>query len=77
MRKKSKQIYLLTPQDLKRISKLVRHLERAISELAELRRVTTHDDPRSHYTPNECDIIEEASFIKRQLEFQFKNNPNF
>jgi hypothetical protein len=67
-----KNLYLLTPDDLKRIRKLVRHLDRALRELVELKRITTFDDLRESFPPHESDLIEEASFIEHQLEFRLK-----
>jgi len=72
-----KKLFLLSPDDIRRMRKLIHHLDRALCELIELKRVTTFDDQRQHYTPGECDLIEDASFIENQLEFHFKNNPDF
>lgn len=77
MNKEIKNLFLLTPADIKRIRKLVRHLDRALSELIELKRITTFDDQRELYPPHESDLLEELSFIERQLEFDLKQNQNF
>lgn len=69
-----KNLFLLTPADLKRMRKLVRHLDRALRELVELKRVTTFDDLRQSFPPHEADLIEESSFIEHQLAFHLKND---
>jgi len=69
---KSKKLYLLTPTEIKRIRKLVRHLERALQELVEMKRITTFDDLRESFPPCESDLIEESSF-ENQLAFHFQN----
>ena len=53
--------------------KLVRHLERALRELIELKRITTFDDLRESFPPHESDLIEEASFVERQLASRLKD----
>lgn len=73
---KNKNIYLLTSQDLRRIKKLARTLEMALAELIELKRITTLDDERRHYSPSESDLLEEQSFLEYQLEF-FPRNSEF
>ena len=77
MAQKMKKLFLLTPADIKHMQKLVRHLDRALCELVEIKRITTFDDQRRHYTPGECDLLEEASFIEHQLEFPLKGNSDF
>jgi hypothetical protein len=77
MAQKMKKLFLLTPADIKRMRKLVRHLDRALCELVEIKRVTTFDDQRRHYSPGECDLIEESAFVEYQLEFQLKDNSDF
>lgn len=69
MKSELKNLYLLTPADLKRMRKLVRILDRALAELVELKRITTFDDQRPSYPPHESDLAEEASFIEQQLVF--------
>ncbi len=64
----TKNLYLMTPADIKRLRKLVRVLEKAIAELVELKRITTFDDQRNYHPPFESDLIEEQSFIEYQLE---------
>lgn len=71
MKSELKNLYLLTPADLKRMRRLVRTLDRALIELIELKRVTTFDDERPSCPPHESDLIEEASFIEHQLVFPF------
>ncbi len=66
---KNKKLYLLTPKDIRKIRSLVKILEKAIVELAELKRITTFDDDRRFYTPHESDLIEEQYFLEKQLEF--------
>lgn len=73
-----KNLFILTPMDLKRIRKLVRHLDRALQELVELKRITTFDDVRESYPEHESDLIEESSFIEHQLGFRLRReNPEF
>jgi hypothetical protein len=67
-----KNLFLLTSQDLKRIRKLTRHLDRALQELIQIKRITTFDDLRESYPPHQSDLAEEASFIEQQLAFWMK-----
>jgi hypothetical protein len=69
-----KSLFLLTPADLKRMRKLIRHLDRALRELVELKRITTFDDLRESFPPHESDLIEESSFIEHQLAFHLKKD---
>jgi hypothetical protein len=71
---KNKNLYLLTPKDLRKIRNLVRILEKAITEIAELNRITTFDDQRRSYQPHESDLIEEQYFLEKQLEFFSREN---
>lgn len=78
MGQEKQDLFLLTPREIKRMRKLVRHLERALRELIELKRITTFDDLRESFPPHESDLIEEASFIERQLASRFeKRNKDF
>jgi hypothetical protein len=72
-----KNLFLLTQTDIKRMRKLVHHLERALSELIELKRVTTFDQAIDPYPPHESDLIEEASFVSQQLAFHLKEKNDF
>lgn len=65
-------LFLLTPTEIKRMRKLVRHLERALQEIIELKRITTFDDLRESFPQHESDLIEEASFVRRNIAIQFK-----
>jgi len=69
-----KNLYLLTPSDLKRLRRLVRHLDKALAELIELKRITTFDADRESFPPHESDLIEETSFIEHQLAFQIRES---
>ncbi len=78
MGKERKDLFLLSPREIKRMRKLVRHFERALQELIELKRITTFDDLRESYPPHESDLIEEASFVERQPASRFeKRNQDF
>jgi hypothetical protein len=68
-KQKNKNLHLLAQEDIRKIKKLVRILEKALVELVELKRVTTFDDERNHYTPHASDLIEEQSYLEYQLEF--------
>jgi hypothetical protein len=74
MGKEIKNLFLLTSSDIRRIRKLVRHLDRALRELVELKRVTTFDDERDFYPSHESDLIEQASFIEHQLRFRLNQD---
>ncbi len=77
MKNSQKNLFLLTPLDIRRMQKLVRHLESAIAEIIELKRITTFDDQRRHYSPAESDLIEEVSFFEQQIPFNFGNDSKF
>ena len=72
-----KNLYLLTPADLKKMRRLIRHLDKALAELCELKRVVTFDQRPNPYPPHESDFIEEASFIEHQLNFCLQDNQEF
>lgn len=72
-----KKLFLLTPADLKRLRKLVRRLDDAITELIELKRITTFDDLREHYPPAESDFVEETSFVEYQYTFPIGDSRDF
>lgn len=69
MSKNLKNLYLLTPADIRKIRQLAGTFEKALIELTRLRRITTLDDDREHHPPFASDLIEEASFIEYQLDF--------
>lgn len=72
-----KNLFLLTTADLKRIRKLVRHLDKALAELIELKRITTFDDLRESYPPHESDFIEETAFLEYQYTFPVGDTSDF
>lgn len=74
MRSETKNLFLLTNADIKRIRKLVQHLDLALRELFELKRITTFDDERTFYSAHESDLIEESSFVGDQLKFQMNQD---
>ncbi len=73
MGQKREDLFLLTPKEIKRMQKLVRHLERALTELIEIKRIATLDDLRASFPPHESDFIEEASFIEYELKTRLEN----
>ncbi len=61
-----KNIYLLDARDLKRLRHMARLLERAITEIVELKKlVPPSTDP---FAPAQSDLIEEAHFVEQQLD---------
>lgn len=62
-----KKSYLMENQDIRRIRKMVRLLEKAIVEIIELKKlVAPKTDP---FAPAQTDLIEETHFIEQQLDF--------
>ena len=60
-----KKSYLLENQDIRRIRKMIRLLEKAIVEIVELKKlVAPKTDP---FAPGQTDLIEETHFIEQQL----------
>lgn len=74
MRSETKNLFLLTPADIKRVRKLVRYLDLSLRELIELKRITTFDDEREFYSAHESDLIEESSFLEDQLKFRLNHD---
>ena len=61
-----KKSYLLENQDIRRIRKMIRLLEKAIVEIVELKKlVAPKIDP---FAPGQTDLIEETHFIEQQLD---------
>lgn len=78
MKSETKNLFLLTSADIKRVRKLVRHLDSAIRELIELKRITTFEDERDFYSAHESDLIEESSFVEYQRTFRLnQDNQDF
>lgn len=64
-----KSLYILTSKDIRKIRRLTKTLELALTDLIELRRITTLDDTREYYNVHESDLTEERSYLEYQLEF--------